>query len=64
MLLNNLIPAFEFLTIWIPYQIQSSKVRIFLKPYNQMSTAGLSDVYYVRDNDIERVIRPECLHYD
>ena len=29
-----------------------------------MSTARLSDVYYVRDNDIERVIRPECLHYD
>jgi hypothetical protein len=33
-----------------------------------MSTAGLSDVrkyiYYVRDNDIKRVIRPECLHYD
>ena len=29
-----------------------------------MLTAGLSDVYYVRDNDIERVIRPECLHYD
>ena len=63
-MLNNLVPAFETLTIWITYQIQSSKVQKCLKPYNQLSTAGLSDVYYVRDNDIERVIRPECLHDD